>query len=153
MVDHIYQESVEIAHAVDDLLVASRLETGEPHINPEPVDIRQVADAIIDSLPPELDQSRIRVGGTAKSRADPVRVRHILRNLSTNALIHGGDAVSVDLARTPQVVTVTISDDGDGILDLVLPRLFEPFAAVSTLSPVPQSVGLGLRSPENWPAG
>lgn len=144
MVDHIYRESVEVAHVVDDLLAASRLETGELRINPEPVDIRRIADSIVDSLPNELGGSRIRVGGAAESWADPVRVRHIIRNLITNALVQGADTVTVDLATTPQMITVRISCDGHESPDILLPRLFEPFPTATMPSSPSQSVGLGL---------
>jgi len=143
MIGHILRESVEVAHVVDDILVAARIESGSLHIQCEQIDVRQIADSILDSLPGDLGASRVRIGGFAQSWADPVRVRQIVRNLITNALIHG-DLVSVDLRNDPGKVVVSIRHDGPGIPDAILPRLFEPFDQIPKASAMPQAVGLGL---------
>ncbi len=63
----------------------------------------------------------------------------------TNALAYGGEHVAIDLSNDGETVTVTVQDDGPGVPDMIVPRLFEPFLDRSDSSPtMPQSVGLGL---------
>ena len=142
LVDHVRHESLEVAHVVDDLLVAARIDGGRLHIECQDVDVRAITDSIVSGLAERAD--RIRVDGSAHSWADPVRVKQIVRNLVTNALVHGGQRVVVDVRNGSDVVTVTVTDDGPGIPAAILPRVFEPFVDSDRPSTMPPSVGLGL---------
>ena len=145
LIGHIVRESTEAAHVVDDLLVAARMDGGRLAIVTEPVDVRSVADSIIDAIAPRNSQRKVTVDGTGTTWADPLRVRQIIRNLLVNAVVHGGENVIVDIRSAVRMVTLTVIDDGSGVPDLVVPRLFEPY--VNNADPsatTPQSVGLGL---------
>lgn len=145
LVGHLLRESVEVAHVVDDLMVAARIDGGRLHIDCDYVDVRDIADSILANLPSDSGRERIQLVGAAQSWADPLRVRQIIRNLVTNALTYGGEHVTIDLSNDQDTVIVTVQDDGAGIPDMIVPRLFEPFVDRSDSSAtMPQSVGLGL---------
>lgn len=74
----------------------------------------------------------------------PLAMRRALRNLLINAATHG-KAAEVDLFAEAGRVTVRISDEGPGIPDDLLERVFEPFfrAAPGRLQTIP-GAGLGL---------
>lgn len=126
-------------------MVAARMDGGPFHIDCTQVDVRRIADSILANLPNGTGQDRVRVTGTAQSFADPIRVRQIIRNLVSNALSYGGENVAIDLTKHEDTVIVTVQDDGPGVPDMIVPRLFEPFLDRSDSSAtMPQSVGLGL---------
>lgn len=145
LIGHIHRESVEVAHVVDDLLVAARIDGGRLHIDCEQVDVRRIAESVLASLPMSAGGNRVKMTGSAQSWADPIRVRQIIRNLVTNAIAHGGDNVIIELRGDEDTAIVTVLDDGSGVPDIIVPRLFEPFLDRSdSPTTMPQSVGLGL---------
>ncbi|MFC0315460.1 ATP-binding protein [Gordonia phosphorivorans] len=81
--------------------------------------------------------------------ADADRLRQVLLNLVGNAIHHGrrGGNVEIASATTDRAVTVRITDDGPGIPEDFLPRIFTPFARADdtggTAAPVDGN-GLGL---------
>jgi two-component system C4-dicarboxylate transport sensor histidine kinase DctB len=79
------------------------------------------------------------------AHCDDLRLEQILINLLGNAL----DAVSatparriaIDVQTSQASLTITVSDNGPGIPEDVLPRLFEPFFTTKEMG---QGLGLGL---------
>jgi signal transduction histidine kinase len=74
---------------------------------------------------------------------DPERLRQALDNLIGNAIAHspdGGD-VTVTAARRGGVITVEVTDEGDGIPAADLERMFEPGVRLTRDRP---GSGLGL---------
>lgn len=87
--------------------------------------------------------------------ADAAQIQQVLSNLLMNALLSKESGVHIQIATevcdacSPEsdadaprrVVRMTVSDDGDGIPESVLPHVFEPFF---TTRDVGQGTGLGL---------
>ena len=74
----------------------------------------------------------------------PIAMRHAFRNLLVNASIHGVRAV-VWIANDDRDVSVVIEDEGPGIPETELERVFEPFVRLDrSRSPNKGGVGLGL---------
>lgn len=61
--------------------------------------------------------------------ADEQRLAQVLGNLLDNALLHtpAGGSVELGCARVGDSVTITVADDGHGIAEEHLPRIFERF--------------------------
>ena len=73
-----------------------------------------------------------------------VAVRRALANLVGNAVAHGGNA-RVALRREPGRVVVEVADDGPGIPEAELERVFEPFRRLdASRNRATGGVGLGL---------
>jgi len=66
---------------------------------------------------------------TALIPGAPLAIKRALRNLIINAATHGRKA-TIRLARNQDRAVVTISDEGPGIPDELLARVFEPFFRV-----------------------
>lgn len=68
-------------------------------------------------------------GPPVSVEARPLALKRALRNLVDNAAMHGGGATIRLIARGPQAI-VEIDDDGPGIPEALLERVFEPFFRV-----------------------
>ncbi len=140
----INSESAELGRMVEDLLVSARAETGALVFTMEQLDVAAELAAVLGSIDPRgkrvgSDIPQLEVWG------DRVRVRQILRSLLSNALNHGGEEVFVT-ARSivGRVVEITIADDGPGVDEAMVPRLFTRFVHHGADALTEGSVGLGL---------
>jgi signal transduction histidine kinase len=128
----------DLSDIVQDLLVAARADTGTLHIRPETVDLAQVSVDLVRSLEGHVQTD---VHGPVPVLADPVRVRQIVRNLTTNAVRYGGRSQRL-IVMPPGVVEVR--DDGPPIPDDVRAVMFEAYARTPSSEAPTDSVGLGL---------
>lgn len=83
-------------------------------------------------------------GGRIVLRCRPLALKRALRNLVENAVRYGGGA-RLALAEDGQRVTLTIDDDGPGLSEELLERVFDPFVrGEASRSPETGGAGLGL---------
>ena len=80
--------------------------------------------------------------GRAEIEGRPIALRRVLDNLIDNALKYGGCA-RLRLETTSRAHIITIDDDGLGIPEADLERVFDPFHRLET-SRNPQTGGVGL---------
>ncbi len=143
-VELIAEQSMEVADLVEDLLVAARVDIDNVAVAPEAVAVRDQIDAVLAAWPAER-RNRVRVSGdNAKSYADPIRLRQILRNLLTNAERYGGDRIDAEVVDGFEEVTVRVRDDGPGIPERDREKIFEPYHRAHRIEGQPAAVGLGL---------
>jgi signal transduction histidine kinase len=85
--------------------------------------------------------------GAEAVRGDPARLHDALRNLVANAATYGpeGSTVRIETARAGDLVTISVLDDGPGIPEEDLTRVFERFYRVDkSRTRDPGGTGLGL---------
>lgn len=104
--------------------------------------------ALVDSLADDLTalDGRVTVaeGPRVVARCRPLALRRALRNVIENAIHYGGGA-DVRLEREGDTVRILVEDNGPGIADADLDRVFEPFVrAEASRSRVTGGIGLGL---------
>jgi signal transduction histidine kinase len=63
----------------------------------------------------------------------------VIATLLDNALVHGAGAVTIRTSQTPRSVVIEVRDEGQGVPDDLVPRIFE-----RNVSGRPQGTGLGL---------
>jgi nitrogen fixation/metabolism regulation signal transduction histidine kinase len=68
-------------------------------------------------------------------------LRQVLVNLCTNSARAGAASVTFAVARERQFAFVDVTDDGGGIAESILPRIFDPYM---TTRKVGEGMGLGL---------
>jgi signal transduction histidine kinase len=104
--------------------------------------------ALVQSVADDMTDAGLAVtmGSTAPLIRDsrPVALKRAIRNLLDNAIKHGKTA-RVDVRATPAAIETVIDDDGPGIPEQDLARVFEPFYRVEgSRNQETGGVGLGL---------
>jgi signal transduction histidine kinase len=69
----------------------------------------------------------------------PGSAAQVIATLLDNALVHGGGVVSIRTSQTPRSVVVEVRDEGKGVPQELVPRIFE-----RSVSGRPGGTGLGL---------
>ncbi|MCU1394008.1 MAG: histidine kinase [Ilumatobacteraceae bacterium] len=144
------QEAVRMGSLVDDLLLLAKLD-GQRPMATDPVDLAQLAaDAARDAH--AVDPTRlVRVigDGPIVVCGDEDRLRQVLANVVTNALVHspGGTPLEIVVLAAPgaESVALSIVDHGEGIPTELTERVFERFVrADASRSRDRGGSGLGL---------
>ena len=127
----------QVAHMtriVDDLLDGSRAETGKFHLICGDVDLIDVLGGVAQACQPSIDEKhqRLRISlplAPLTVHGDPVRLAQVFRNLLDNATKYTRERGHVTLTAIviDRVVSITVSDNGIGIVAEALPRIFDLF--------------------------
>lgn len=140
-------------HIIDDLETISQLEIGALELDVEVYDIAQQVKDIFEALELQASKKNIRLQLAKKYdkpllvKADKFRVRQVLVNLITNSIKYGKEngKTIITLNLFDEQVIVEIKDNGIGIAEKHLPRLFERFYRVDKGRSREQGgTGLGL---------
>lgn len=152
-------EAGRMARLVDDLLSLSRVEQEERLRPRDLVDLDSLLLQVIDVMGPMAERSDIKLvfsgpDSPTSVPGDARQLQQIATNLIENAIKYGGKGgqVRVDLSGVEQQpslrgpgVTLTVTDQGDGIAAHHIPRLTERFYRVdSHRSRELGGTGLGL---------
>ena len=137
---------------VEDLLDISRIVSGRMRLTAEPVTVREVIDAAVDSVRLSAEARGIRLdlsleAPEARVHGDPDRLQQVLWNLLSNAIkfTPAGGQVRLGLREAAGRVEVTVTDTGQGISPGFLPFVFERFRQADSTSTRPVGgLGLGL---------
>jgi signal transduction histidine kinase len=137
---------------VKDLLRLARLDAGQEILDLVACETRALAESVVSDLAPSAAarSQRLRVAiapGAETVRADPAKLHDALRNLVVNAIAYAPEqtTITIDAARSGGRVTISVSDEGPGIPDDDLGRVFERFYRVDkSRARDPGGTGLGL---------
>ena len=147
LIQLVAEQSADVAHIVEDLLVAARADIGGLTISSENVDLAKEADRALRECQHLVGSKSIAVATPDRpvlASADSARLRQIVRNLLTNALRYGGANVSVVVASHNGSATLSVRDDGPGLAPDEWVRIFEPYYRAHSRGTVAGSIGLGL---------
>jgi PAS domain S-box-containing protein len=133
----------EMAHLIEDLLVLARVDIGEVRVEPARIDLVDVVDETLRTLP-GLAIEVSTPDGSVPAFADAARVRQIVRNLGTNAVRYGGDEIGVAVRRRERHAILEVSDNGPELDPKEARRIFEPYERRHHSASQPGSIGLGL---------
>ncbi len=140
----IAEQSREVSYLVEDLLVASRLETDSVSVNISATHLRPevVASVSAWSTRHSIEVDHASLNPTVL--VDPGRFRQILRNLVSNAVKYGGNQIGISAVTQDGMCHVVVWDDGPGVPESREPGLFEAFEHSADVHGEPFSMGLGL---------
>ena len=144
----IRQQVHRLTLLVNELLDLSRIESGAIELRPEVLDAAAVVEEAASGLAPQLDAAGITVDYPRNGPAIEVDRSSLLRivtNLLDNAAKYSppNSTVHVELHEQGELVVFTVRDEGSGIPDNELPRVFERFYK-GDASRAAGGVGLGL---------
>ncbi len=137
----ISSESKEVAAIVEDLLVAARVENGHLSIAADELRLDEELCRMIEVCKVDVDPTRIE---EVTAVGDAVRIHQIVRNLITNADRYGGEKVIVEVYAEGDIAVLAVKDNGTGVPDGHLDRIFSPFGTAHDDPGRTESIGLGL---------
>jgi signal transduction histidine kinase len=136
---------------LNDLLDIAKLEAGGMEFAFAPADLRQLLAVEIDQIESLLSERDITLHHELPQGALPVvvdsqKIRQVIRNVVGNAVKFSPIGGTIDVRSTcsREQVTVTISDQGPGVPETELERIFEKFVQSSATSTGAGGTGLGL---------
>jgi two-component system OmpR family sensor kinase len=132
--ERIEAETARLGVLVDELLLLARLDQHRP-LNPTGVDLVALArDAVADAQIRDLSRAVSYHGPETATivQVDADRIRQVLTNLLSNALIHTtpGTPVRVRLVSADGMVRLSVEDEGPGLSPDQVARVFERFYRV-----------------------
>lgn len=146
MLEQIRHDADRVTRLVGELLDISRLETGRLVLHLQRVNLRAMAQAVVDKVAMEYDGLQVRLDFPDPLEdvlADPDKVEQVLTNLVENAAKYGdGKGLAIVANVDEHFVALEVHDRGDGIPPDELPRVFERFFRASHAKPT--GTGLGL---------
>ena len=146
----------ELVLLLNNVTDASRLEieAGLRPVHLEKVDVEEAVRGVIDLIEPQIMQEyrdvHVYIPHKLFVKADPVRLRQVLLNLSVNALKYSEAGTPITFTartvfeKTPCVL-ISVTDQGKGIMPQDHARLFQRFVRLeSDLNSIVRGSGLGL---------
>jgi two-component system sensor histidine kinase CpxA len=141
------EEVDQIAELVNQLLSFSRAAIGSTQVELRDVPVRHALEKAAHREIGEAARVEIECDPGLAVKADPDFLQRALGNLFRNALHHGASTglIAATAQAEADEVLITIEDEGPGVPEETLPRLFDPFFRVdSARARETGGVGLGL---------
>lgn len=149
----ILSETGRLSALVDRMLDIGRIESGMARATYEQVDFSDLAAKCVDEQQGEAHRRMItlklgRSDHGAFASADRPLMKQVILNLLSNAIKYtpdGGEvSVEVDTDNLARTVVVSVRDNGLGIPEHAIPRLFGKFYRVENHEKFAKGTGLGL---------
>lgn len=146
-VNTIIAQADQLRRLIDDLLLASQIESDRLDLHRTKTDVVAEAHLAVEGL--RVDRPTIHLQAPDELiivLADQQRLRQVFANLLTNAIKYSpeGSEIVMRVVRGDGDVRVTVADQGVGIPPEALPRLFDRFFRAEGAAGQAQGLGLGL---------
>ncbi|MEX0717668.1 MAG: PAS domain S-box protein [Planctomycetaceae bacterium] len=147
------QRQVEhLVRLVDDLLDVSRIMRGKVELRRQPTRIATIVQRATEAVRWSIDDQEQALAVELPDEAivvdvDPVRLVQVIENLLNNASKYTdqGGRIAVAVERRGRSVLIHVRDDGIGIDEELLPRIFDLFTQSSrSLDRAQGGLGIGL---------
>ncbi len=137
---------------VDDLDEIAKLESNRIELNLQPFNIVNLANEVVEAVEYKAKKKGIKLSVSNQSSsvivtADAAKITQVLTNLLMNSINYGkeGGKTNIRLYDLAENILVEVKDNGKGIAEEHLPRLFERFYRVDKgRSRADGGSGLGL---------
>jgi PAS domain S-box-containing protein len=148
----IERQVAHMSRLLDDLLDVSRVTRGTLELKKTPTELTLVIGGAIETARPILDAKHHMLSldlpkQAVRLEADPVRLAQVFSNLLINAAKYTDPGGHIELRAAQQAgeVIVAVRDNGMGISNDMMPRLFMLFSqAPSALGRAEGGLGVGL---------
>ena len=144
----------ELMEMINTLLDISRIERGKTEMKLEPFSLKELISKVVDLLQPQYMARKIQSQVILPENIEPIlgdvpQLQRVLINLLSNALKYtpdeGNGIIVIEIQPFEKEYRIAIKDNGMGIPEESLPKLFTEFYRVDT--PETQAIkgtGLGL---------
>jgi len=141
-----------LTNIVNDLLILSEAEAGNETLNKTTFDIKSFIDEIILGFGHDLNEKNINAefesrNDTIEIYADKGKIEQVIVNVIDNAIKYteNGRKIKINLSKERDIIFISIQDNGIGISEKHLSRVFERFYRVDKArSRKVGGTGLGL---------
>ena len=136
LIERCYTNNERLRHLLDDVSLITRMEDGSQLIGKEPVSINNIIDEIAAELEimPEEERFALHINFNEQVVVDGnlSLIGSIFRNLTENTIAYsGGKNIYISLVENNEEwCRICFEDDGCGVEEKQLPRLFERFYRV-----------------------
>lgn len=140
---------------LQDLLIVSRFERGKEQVFPRPVFLQETFKKLFDDYLPRAQEKGLQLelngdlDNLPKVIADPDKIGEVFMNYLSNAIKYSDKGtvnvtIQVKQAGKESFLVVGVKDQGVGIAEADLPKLFKSFSRVGETKKTHQGTGLGL---------
>ncbi len=148
--ENIRTESQRIQNIVERLLDLSALENRKGLKDVEEIDLVALAREIVQSQAAVLECKRITITIAApevvRTSGERFLLRQAIANLVSNAIdfVAEGGTITIGVEKHGASCVVTVEDNGTGIPEYAVDKIFEQFYSLSRPDTMRKSTGLGL---------
>lgn len=144
----LHEEVVRLAGMVEDLQALASAEAAALHLELTTCDLATLADVAVDAMRTTATAAGVTVERDLQPAfvvGDPARLHQVVTNLLSNAVKFSprGERVMVQVASDPDQASLVVADNGSGIAEDELPRVFDRFWRGRGAAETPGS-GIGL---------
>jgi PAS domain S-box-containing protein len=137
---------------VNDLLDVAKIESAVGSMQPQALDVRPLVNDVVAELAPQLSQRQLQMDIRMSpepllAQVDPARLQQVLRNVLANAIRFSplGAPLLVEGLIDPDTrIHLSVADQGPGIPQAELEKIFEAFVQSSKTKDGSGGTGLGL---------
>lgn len=131
----LHDQSLLLSRLISDLRQLSLAEAGQLKLNRSPTDLASLVQHTIEAMQPSAQTAGVSLTVSLqpelpKTGADPDRIAQVVHNLLSNAIRYSSEGgrilVNVEM-KGRDLLQVSVSDTGSGILPEDLPRIFDRF--------------------------
>ena len=151
--ERINREATRLSQMVNDFLDLTKIETGRIQMDKRKIDLRSLAQEVIDQLYPQALEHKITLSLNVVKHtipeisADADRLKQVMANLVDNAIKYNREGGKVDVILSCNQVRVQLSvrDTGKGIAPKDLGGIFDKFyRGQDNEDEIARGAGLGL---------
>jgi two-component system sensor histidine kinase CpxA len=123
------EQAEEIAGLVNELLSFSKASLSVARIKLEPVSLQGIVDTAVRRETTDGARIDVNIPADLRARAEPELLTRAVANLLRNAVRYAGanGPITISAEQRDGDVTLTIADQGPGIPEAELQRIFDPF--------------------------
>lgn len=151
LIDETEKGVARMKKLIHDVLNISRIEQGEIKLNPEPVQLEEIVESVIEESSSVAEQRNVNVEFTKSAQplpefeADAQQIHEVFKNIISNAIKYTKDSITISFEKKDGNIVFSCSDNGIGIPKDEQSKIFAKFYTASNTSKTEtKGTGLGL---------
>jgi signal transduction histidine kinase len=146
----IASQADRLSRLINSLLDVSSIQSGHFNLDCRPIDLCEIIEEFADDIGTLLDGHELEIkipDVPVFINGDALRLEMVFQNLIQNAVKYSPNGGIISLTVTPRTadVAISVSDQGIGIPESAMPRLFQRFFRATSVAETSISgMGIGL---------